>query len=322
METLTLGKTDIAVSALCYGTDLIGSRVDERSSFELFDLYREHGGNFIDTANFYAAWLDGFEGGESETVIGRWMKARSHRDQMVVASKLGFDYTGCSGGLNASEIERECEKSLARLQTDVIDLYYAHIDDPNTPLEETMLAFDRLIQAGKVRAVGASNVKGWRIAEANMLSELKGWSRYCAVEQRYTYLRPRHGASFGPQLWMEEGVRDYCQVHEMTLIGYSVLLQGAYTRDDRPMPAQFAGPETDERLATLRQIADEVEATPNQTIIAWMRQSDPPVLPIIAGSQAAQLKENLGALVITLSADQIKRLNEAGNPDVKEAWLR
>ncbi len=322
MERIKLGKTDIEVSALCYGTDSIGSRIDQGSAFHLLDLFYERGGTFIDTANFYASWMPGCRGGESENTIGLWMKERGHRNQITMASKLGFDYPGCAGGLCAAEIERECEKSLKRLQTDTLDLYYAHCDDMGTPLEETMAAFDRLIKAGKIRAIGASNLKGWRIAEANMLAELKGWSQYCAVEQRYTYLRPRHGADFGPQIWMNEDLRGYGQSHGTTLIAYSILLQGAYSRQDRPLPAQFAGPEADDRLAVLKAVAEEADATLNQVIIAWMRQSDPPTLPIIAGSREEQVLENLAALDVRLSGDQMNRLNTAGNPDIKEAWLR
>jgi len=322
VDTVQLGDSDIRVSALCYGTDLIGSRVPQADAFELFDLFREHGGTFIDTANFYAAWLDGYQGGESETTIGHWIKERGNRDDVVIATKLGFDYPGSGGGLSASEIERECEKSLTRLQTDHIDLYYAHVDDSKTPLEETMEAFDRLIRAGKVRAIGASNLKGWRIAEANILCQLKDWTLYVAIEQRYTYLRPRHRAFFGPQLWMNEDVRDYGRAKGLTLVGYSVLLQGAYTREDRPVPAQFAGPDSEERLAALREVAEDAGVSMNQTIIAWMRQSDPPILPIIAGSRREQVLENLAALDVTLTADQMQRLDTAGNPDVKEAWLR
>lgn len=322
MKKLTLGNTDIEVSALCCGTDAIGSRIDPAASFELLDAFFENGGTFLDTANFYASWLDGCVGGESETTIGAWMKERGNRDRIAISSKLGFDYPGCEGGLSAAEIQRECEKSLSRLQTDRIDLYHAHRDDFDTPLEETMEAFDRLIRAGKVRAIGVSNQHVWRIAEANLLSELKGWSPYCAIEQRHTYLRPRHGADFGPQICINEDLKDYCRAHGLTLIAYSILLQGAYTRQDRPVPAQFAGPEADERLSALAAVAEEAEATPNQVIIAWMRQSDPPVLPIIAGSRIDQLRENLAALDVTLSEDQMTRLTTAGDPDIEKAWLR
>ncbi len=174
MQKLKLSNSDIQVSALCLGTDSLGSKIDRETSFKLLDLFREQGGTFIDTGNFYAAWLPGCKGGESETTIGLWMKDRAARHQMVIATKLGFDYPGCSGGLSAAEIERECEKSLRRLQTDTLDLYYAHRDDGQTPLEETMGAFDRLIRVGKVRAIGASNLRVWRIAEANTVSRQRG----------------------------------------------------------------------------------------------------------------------------------------------------
>lgn len=322
MRKVKLGKTDIEVSALCIGTDSIGSRVDQATSFQLLDLFKEKGGSFIDTANFYSSWYEGCQGGESETTIGQWMKDRGSRDQMAVASKLGFDYPGCNGGLSAPEIERECEKSLKRLQTDHLDLYYAHRDDPDTPLEETMGAFDRLVKTGKVRAIGASNLHVWRIAEANTVSQINDWSQYCAVEQRHTYFRPRHGADFGPQICINDDLKDCCRTHGMTLIAYSVLLQGAYSRDERPVPAQFAGPDADERLAALKAVAGEVGATLNQVIIAWMLHSDPFVLPIIAGSKLEQLTENIGALDVKLTEDQMARLNTAGNPDIKQAWLR
>jgi len=322
MQKLKLGSSDVEVSALCFGTDLIGSKIDRETSFRLLDRFHERGGTFIDTGNFYAAWLPGCKGGESETTIGGWMKERSTRHEMAIATKLGFDYPGCAGGLTAAELERECEKSLQRLGTDRLDLYYAHRDDPETRLEETMEAFDRLIRAGKVRAIGASNLRAWRIAEANAVAGDHGWARYSAVQQRHTYFRPRHGADFGPQIPINDDLKGYSAARNITLIAYSALLQGAYTRQDRPVPAQYAGADADERIEALRIVAAETGATLNQVVIAWMRQSDPPVLPIIAGSQPAQVAENIAALDVTLSADQIQRLDEAGNPDVKKAWLR
>ena len=322
MDKVRIGNTDVEVSTLCLGTDLIGSKHDAQKSFTLFDFFYEKGGNFIDTANFYASWYPGCVGGESETTIGEWMKARGNRQDITVSSKLAFDYPGSEGGLNASEIERECEKTLRRLQTDYIDIYYAHRDDFDTPIQETMEAFDRLIKSGKVRAIGASNLWIWRIAEANAISHNYGWAPYSVVEQRYTYLRPRHGADFGPQICISEDMKRYAMHHNTTLIGYSVLLQGAYTRQDKPMPAQFAGPEANERLAALQSIANETGATQNQVIIAWMRQSTPFVLPIIAGSNTTQLGENIEALNLHLTPEQMEFLNNAGNPDVKKAWLQ
>lgn len=322
MKTYRIGNSDVEVSALCYGTDLIGSRIDRDMSFRLFDIFHDRGGTFLDTANFYSSWIEGCSGGESETTIGAWMKQRGNRDKMQISSKLGFDYPESDGGLSADEIERECEKSLKRLQTDYIDIYYAHRDDFETPMEETMEAFHRLIKKGKVRTIGASNLYLWRIAEASKLAELKGWTPYQAVEQRYTYLRPRHGADFGPQIFITEDMKNYCAHHGKMLIGYSVLLQGAYTREDRDIPSQFAGPESDERLQALRKVSDEVGATPNQVVIAWMLHSDPFILPLFGGSRPEHLEENLGAVDVQLSDEQMELLNTAGNPRVKKAWLR
>jgi aryl-alcohol dehydrogenase-like predicted oxidoreductase len=321
MKKILLGRSGIEVSALCLGTDLFGSKRDRQTSFRLLDFFHGASGTFVDTANFYASWLEGFQGGESETTIGQWMKERSARDQMVIASKLAFDYPGCAGGLCAAEIERECEKSLRRLQTDRIDLYYSHRDDRATPLDETMEAFDRLTKAGKIRAFGASNLTVWRIAQANLLSELKGWAGYSAVEQRYTYLRPRYAADFGPQLFINDDLKDYARVSGVALVGYSVLLSGAYLKGAKSLPPQFAGPDADARMEALRATAEELGAGVNQVILAWMRQSDPPVLPIIAGSRTEQLAENIAALDLRLTEEQMHRLNTAGDP-VAGGWIK
>jgi aryl-alcohol dehydrogenase-like predicted oxidoreductase len=322
VNKVKLGNSKLEVSALALGTDLIGSKIDRSSSFALFDFFYGKGGTFLDTANFYASWLPGFQGGESETTIGAWMKERKNRHEMVISSKLAFDYPGSKGGLSAAEIERECEKSLRRLQTDRIDLYYAHRDDRETPIEETMEGFDRLLRAGKVRAIGASNLSVWRIAQANVVARKSGWAPYSVIEQRYTYLRPRHGANFGPQVFLAQDLKDFAQFEGIALVGYSILLQGAYTRMDRPLPAQFGGTDSDDRLKVLHEVAAQTGHTPNQVIIAWMRQSKPAVLPIIAGSRVEQLSESISALSLTLSDDQMSRLETAGNPDIKRAWLQ
>ena len=325
MQRQKLGTTEIEVSALALGTDLIGTRIDREQSFRLFDHYAENGGNFLDTANFYASWLPGFKGGESETTIGDWMKSRGHRDNMVISSKLAFDYPGCAGGLTAGQIERECEKSLRRLQTDHIDLYQAHRDVRETPLEETMEAFHRLLRAGKVRAIGASNLAVWRIAKANAVAAAHGWKGYAVVEQRYTYLRPGTWPPiYGPQVFLSEEMKDYARSEGIALVGYSVLLQGAYVREDRPLPDQFAGVDSDDRLSALNSVAKETKATVNQVILAWLGQKQlcPPILPIIAGSRVEQLSENIAALHLKLTEGQMSRLDTAGNPDIKRAWLQ
>jgi aryl-alcohol dehydrogenase-like predicted oxidoreductase len=321
MKKIHLGKSGIEVSALCLGTDLFGSSREQSASFQLLDFFRDRGGTFVDTANFYASWLEGFEGGESETTIGAWMKQCHARDQMVIASKLAFDYPGCPGGLSATQIERECEKSLRRLQTDRIDLYYSHRDDRATRLEETMEAFDRLVSSGKVRAIGASNLTVWRIAQANLLSQMKGWAGYTAVEQRYTYLRPRFAADFGPQIFINEDLKDYARASGIALIGYSILLRGAYLKGAKNLPPQFSGPDADRRMEALSAVSGELGASLNQVILAWLRQSDPPILPIIAGSRTEQLADSIAALDLLLTEDQMRRLDTAGNPTAG-GWIQ
>jgi len=157
MKTVRLSNTGVAVSALCLGTDYYGSRIDPKTAYQLLDQFVDAGGTFVDTSNIYACWIPGFVGGESETTIGKWMHERRNRARMFIATKVGFSYPGATGGLRANEIERECEKSLKRLQIDAIDLYYAHCDDRQTPLEEILEAFNQLVQAGKVQFIGASN---------------------------------------------------------------------------------------------------------------------------------------------------------------------
>jgi aryl-alcohol dehydrogenase-like predicted oxidoreductase len=322
MNLVELGTSGIKSSALAMGSDVLGSKIDQKTTFSLLDFYFENGGTLIDTANFYASWLPGCVGGESETVIGAWMKERGNRDKILVSSKLAFDYPGSVGGLSASEIKTECDKSLKRLQTDHLDIYYAHRDDLDTPQEETMKAFDGLIKAGKVRVIGASNLAVWRIAEANAIARANGYATYQLIQQRYTYVRPRHGADFGPQIFLNEETKAFAKAHGIGLVAYSVLLSGAYTRDDRPLPAQFAGVDSDERLEALKAVASEAGVSPNQVIIAWMRQSVPSVLPIIAGSRTEQLKENIAALGLVLTNVQMERLTNAGNPVILEAWMQ
>lgn len=322
MEKIELGRSGVQASALAMGSDVLGSKIDRATTFRLLDFYADHGGTLIDTGNFYASWLPGCQGGESESVIGAWMKERGNRNQLLISTKLGFDYPGSPGGLTASEIEKECEKSLTRLQTDRLDIYYAHRDDFATPQEETMAAFQRLVKAGKVRLVGASNLPIWRIAQANTIAKANGWGGYQLIQQRYTYVRPRHGADFGPQIFLSEEMKAFAKHQGITLFAYSVLLAGAYTRSERPLPAQFAGVDSDERIATLKAVASELDASPNQVVIAWMRQSDPAVMPIIAGSKTEQLQENIDALKLKLSQEQMERLTTAGNPVILQAWMQ
>ncbi|MFW5994958.1 MAG: aldo/keto reductase [Spirochaetia bacterium] len=312
MDTLTLGKSDLSVSRLCLGTMFFGSKESEDISFRLLDRYMEAGGNFLDTANIYARFIEGCSGGESENVLGRWMKDRGARDRMIVASKVGFDYPGVERGLSAQQITGECEKSLQRLGIDCIDLYYAHCDDRLTPLDETLEAYDRLVTAGKVRSIGASNYTAWRLKAALEKSKEIGVPSYICIQQRYTYLRPRPGTSFNPQLSASEELLDLCRSEHIPLLPYSPLLGGAYARTDKQFAEQYRGADSNARLGELQTVASELEVSPNQVVIAWMLHHDFPVVPLIAASSLEQLEENLAAEKLRLSDEQLRRLNDAG----------
>ena len=312
MKTVALGNSGIDVSALCLGAMYFGSRTDAGTSWQLLDLYVEAGGSFIDTANIYARWIPGFIGGESETLLGKWMRERKNRDDLFIASKVGFEYPGVERGLEGWKIEEECDKSLKRLGVDTIDLYYAHVDDRNIPQEESLEAFDKLVKGGKVRYIGASNFLAWRLEEAKNISRARNLAEYCCVQQRYSYVRPRTGTSFDPQVSANVDLIDYCQARGTTMLAYSPLLSGAYCRDDRSFGEQYAGADTDKRVAVLRQIADEVGASVHQVVLAWMLHSKPAVIPLIAASTQEHLQENLDAATVTLTDEQMLILNDAG----------
>lgn len=314
METVPLSATGERVSAMCLGTDYYGSRVPPACAFELLDQFSGAGGMFLDTSNLYASWIPGFEGGESERVIGDWMAARRCRDRMFVGTKVGFPYQDSPGGLRASEIARECERSLRRLKSDSIDLYFTHRDDRTTPLPEILEAFTSLVKAGKVRFVGISNWHLWRLAEARLLAEVHHLASPAAVELRHTYLRPQPGADFGEQVVASPELLDYCRSYDLSLLAYSVLLNGAYSRGDRSIGPEYQGPDSSARLSILHDVANETGATPNQVVIASLLNGTPAIIAIIGGTTREQLAENLQAADVRLTPDQMARLQSAGNP--------
>jgi len=315
MKTLPLGSTGERVSALCLGAMNYGTKAGEQESFSMLDRYVEAGGTFIDTANNYAVWWGG-DGGDSERVLGKWMKDRGNRNSLFLATKVGFNRPDVGRSLKGSVIRQEIEGSLRRMETDRVDLYYAHTDVREDSLEETLSTFDALRREGKLRFIGCSNYRAWRIEQARAISRDRGWAEYCCVQQRHTYLRLAPGQSFGVQLSVDPELQDYGATHarDFLILGYSSTLGGAYTgRTDRPIPSQHAGADTQARLSTLTAVAKEAGATPVQVMYAWMLQSIPVVLPLVSAGTVAQLDENLGCLRLTLSQDQMKRLDTAGS---------
>ena len=321
MKTVELGNTGKQVSILALGCMNFGSLTDEVRSTELLEHYLEAGGTFLDTANNYAFWHAGFEGGESERFLGWYLEERGKREDVFLASKVGANPTmkgGCldaAEGLSATAIEKAIDESLERLRTSYIDLYYAHIDHRESDLTETLATFDKLVESGKVRHIACSNMLTWRIERARNISRTNDLAQHCGVQQRYSYLRPAPGADFGVQESVTDELLDYCRENDdFSLLAYSPLLGGAYTRKDRDIPQAYQGADSQARLKTLNAVAVELEATPNQIVLAWMMQNSPTVIPLIAASTEAQLAESLASTQLTLSQEQLTRLNNAGNP--------
>jgi len=286
-----------------------GTNVDEERSFQLLDQYIEAGGTFLDTANNYSYWNEGGVGGESEALLGRWLEQRKNRDKLFLATKVGFNTPEVGHSLSARTIITELEGSLKRLGIEHVDLYYAHKDHRVDPLEETLEALERLVTAGKVRYIGCSNTLAWRIERAKTISRANGWAEYCCVQQRFSYLRPKPGVSFGNQVSANDDLLDYCRENDdVTCLAYSPLLGGCYTQKDKPVPQQYRGPDSDARMAVLKKVANEVGATAGQVVYAWMLQGTPTILPLVAASTSKQLAENLEAVNVTLSSQQMELL--------------
>jgi aryl-alcohol dehydrogenase-like predicted oxidoreductase len=330
METFELGRTGRQISKLALGAMQMGNATDERDSVRILDRYREVGGSCIDTADCYEWWArPGSRGGESEELLGRWLRDGNHRDQVFLATKgsalprFSPDLWHADGtadwdlarrtfaGAGAATLRDALDGSLRRLGTDHVDLYYIHVDDRATPLEETLEVLAGFVQAGKVRHLGWSNVRTWRLERIRGLCERNGWPLPVAVQQQHSYLRPKAGLDHGSIVDAEQ--LDYLRNNEdLTLVAYSPILKGAYDNPAR-LPAHYAGPDTDARLAAVTALAGEIGVTPNQLVLAWLlHQSSPRVQPLIGPRTPEQFEDLIRALDIKLGADQLDRLDNAG----------
>ncbi len=335
MQKVMLGNTGEQVSAMSLGAMLMGTTIDPQASAAMLDSYLEEGGNFIDTANCYAWWAPGGQGGESETLLGRWMKERGNRQQIFLASKVGAKLRDVSAVKDAqgniawekvpqtyeylapATIRAGVEDSLRRLQTDYIDLYYAHIDDPRMPIEDVQEALNRLVQEGKVRYTGCSNFHTWRLERSRAASLAKGWAPYTAIQQEFSYFRPRRGADFGIGVHTDEELRHYLRANpQVTLVAYSPLLKGIY--DDAAKREAYYNwpiynhPDTHARLEVLTSLARELGVSNSQLVLAWILHQRPTIIPIMAASRMEQYRHNMQALKIQLTAEQVETLNQAG----------
>ena len=294
-----------------------GSKIHQRAAFSLLDQYQAAGGNFIDTANNYAFWMKGATGGESEDMIGSWIRSRRNRDMVIVATKVGARpvHQGADmdklEGLSYHTIVEAAESSLKRLKTDYIDLYYAHVDWYDFPLEERLRAFDKLKQDGKVREIGASNIYPWRYERSQKLSKANTWPMYCCAQLRYSYLRPKYDADFWAQRVIWKEWLDYVKHNDTCLVAYSPLLSGVHTQHQ--IPEEYDTSDSRKRMTVITEMSEDLKVSVNQLVISWMIHEAPSIIPLIAASKPEQLKENLEAAQVMLTAEQVKTLNNAGD---------
>src|SRR5690242_712235 len=303
--------TDLEVFPLCFGGNVFGWTADEPRSFALLDAYTAAGGNFVDTADSYVEWAPGGQGGESETIIGHWLARRGRRDDLVIATKVG--QAPGREGLSPANIAAAADASLARLGVDHIDLYYAHEDDPETPLEETMAAFAELVRAGKVRYVAASNYAAPRLAEALVTSDRIGAPRYVGTQTHYNLV---HREEY------EDELAPLCAREGLSGFAYSALadgfLSGKY-RPGRDLPqserAEDAAPYLDERglrvLEALDAVAARHDAPVAAVALAWLT-AQPTVAAAVASARTIeQLGELLASATLPLDEDDVRLLRDA-----------
>ena len=302
----------IKVSAVCLGAMMFGTTTAKCDAYKILDAFSDMGGNFIDTSNNDAHWIG--TGDESETLLGEWMRDRGCRDRIVLATKVGFDRKGEGAGLRKEQIEYWVDESLRKLKTDYIDLYYAHTDDTATPMEETVEAFGRLVEKGKVRLIGGSNYDTWRFSEFNSTADKMGYTPYSVMQQSYSYLyaRPEAAPAFTHSEYVTRERLRYLAAKDIPLVSYSCLLKGGYDNDSR-LPAEFIG---GERLDFLRAMAREKGISASALVIAWLANlhripGNPRIIPLFSSSVAEHFTANCRAIDLSLSDAELYALTNA-----------
>ncbi len=304
---VTIPKTSLTVHPLCLGGNVFGWSANEAQSFDILNAYSMHGGNFVDTADVYSEWKDGNEGGESEKIIGNWMKKQNNRDSMIVATKVAK--FSKRPGLRAKNIVAACNDSLRRLQTDHIDLYFAHEDDATTPLGETLEAFTHLIEEGKVRYIAASQYSAKRLDEALQVSKENGFASYVALQDQYN-LMERKG--------IEGEVSEVISAHGISLLPFFGLARGFLSGKYKPgitvesVRAADVVPYQNEKgwrtVEALEEIARHYASNPSAVALAWLRAQPSVSVPIASARTVEQLEEIVQ--VLELSAEHIAMLSE------------
>ncbi len=314
MEHRTLGRSGIAIPPLMFGGNVFGWTADEATSFRLLDRLAETGLTAIDTADVYSAWVPGHQGGESETVIGKWLAMRGGRDKLVLATKVGKRMGSGDEGLSRRWVTAAIENSLRRLQTDYVDVYFAHDDDQSVPLEESLSAFAALIEQGKVRTIGASNHTAPRLREALRTSERLGLPRYEVVQPLYNLVeRPAYEAELEPLCAAEDlGVVTFFSLAAGFLTGKyrSEADLGKSPRGER-MVKQYVDARGLRAVAALDEVADRLSATPAQVALAWVMARPTVTAAIASASKLDQLVEIAAATELRLDPEAMETLEGA-----------
>ncbi len=311
MKKRTLGRSSIEVAPLVFGGNVFGWTADQARSFELLDRFVERGFNTVDTADVYSAWAPGLSGGESERVLGQWLAQRGRRDDVVLMTKVGM--LEQRKGLSAANIEAALDESLKRLGTDYVDVFFAHLDDEEVPLEETLTAFDKLVRAGKVRALGASNYSAKRLRQALEVSQEQGLARYEVIQPLYN-LHDRKD--------FESGLATLAREQAIGVVSYFSLASGFLTGKYRSLEDVKGTPRADflqgyfsERgqrlLQELLAVSDELSARPAQVALAWLLSRPGVTAPIVSATSLTQLDEILDAVTLSLPQPLLSRLDEA-----------
>ena len=314
MERRTLGNSGLEIAPLIFGGNVFGWTVDEPSAFTLMDAFLASGFNCIDTADSYSTWVPGNRGGESETIIGKWMKLRGNRASVVIATKVGSEIDREKKGLSKSYILRAAEDSLRRLQTEYIDLYQTHRDDPDTPVEETLEAYALLVQQGKVRAIGASNLTAERLTASLEASDRKGYPRYQTMQPHYNLCE---------RVGYEKDLERLCRAQKLAVIPYYPLASGFLTgkyrsENDLSKSTRGAGVRKyfNQRgfhiIAALDAVALRLRSTPAAVALAWLLARPGITAPIVSATSLRQWKELAAAPGIRLDSSSIELLNRAG----------
>ncbi|MER6915157.1 aldo/keto reductase [Streptomyces sp. NPDC000594] len=312
------------VSVLCLGAMLFGTRTDEQTSFAILDRYVEAGGTFVDTSNNYAYWLNGGQGGESESVLGRWRRSRGIGDEITIATKLGArplapgtGFVENREGLSADTIRAAAEESRERLGMERLDLLYAHIEDPETPLEETVEGFAALVAEGTVGLLGVSNHWAWKVERSRAVAAAAGLPGYEVLQYSHSYLRRRTDqpdalSPDGACGIVDGNLLSYVRAEPaLAMVAYTPLLSGAYTREDKELTRDLDHAGTPVRLAALAEVVRETGATANQVVLSWLIGGEVPIVPLVGASSVAQLDESLAAVDLELTEEQRARLDGA-----------